>query len=166
MATLLGMFAKHWTPGRAKTRLAEAIGDARAAEVHRLFVSAIAQRMSAVGDERVLAIDPPESDQEFRRELGDSWELQAQAGGDLGERMTAFFEAGLARAGRVVLIGSDSPDLPVECVAKAFEALKDVEVVLGPAADGGYYLVGVAGSVPPIFTGIPWSTAQVWPQTV
>ena len=166
MSTLLGIFAKHWTPGRVKTRLAEAIGDARAAEVHRLFVTAIAQRMGAASDERILAIDPPESEHEFGRALGDSWQVEPQAAGDLGERMAAFFAGGLARAGLVVLIGSDSPDLPADYIADAFEALREVDVVLGPAADGGYYLVGAARRVPPIFTGISWSTADVWPQTV
>jgi len=166
MGTLLGMFAKHWTPGRVKTRLAAEIGKQPAAEVHRLFVTALLQRFSGLADERVLAFDPPECRSDFQQEAGAAWQPLSQGSGDLGQRMEAFFAAGLARAKHVVLIGSDSPDLPANCIAEAFEHLIDAEVVLGPAADGGYYLVGAAGSIPPIFSDMPWSTAELWPQTV
>jgi glycosyltransferase A (GT-A) superfamily protein (DUF2064 family) len=80
--------------------------------------------------------------------------------------MQSFFCQALKQVERVVLIGSDSPDLPAEYVAAALDALHSSDVVLGPAADGGYYLVGVARRVPPIFDGIAWSTPAVWPQTI
>ena len=91
-----------------------------------------------------------------------------QRGGDLGERLRDTFTT-LAAAGRrhVVVIGCDSPTLPPEILRSAFAALRqEAEVVLGPAADGGYYLVGAARPVPEIFTGIPWSTDRVMEATL
>ena len=80
--------------------------------------------------------------------------------------MEHYFSAALAAGGdRVVLLGSDSPNVPVAYVEQAFDALKRNDTVLGPTADGGYYLVGVRGRVPPIFAGVAWSTPQVWEQT-
>lgn len=166
MSTLLGIFAKHWTPGRVKTRLAADIGERRAAEVHRLFVSALLNRFDETADNRILAFDPPHCEREFRQAAGPAWQILPQSAGDLGQRMAAFFAATLAQAERVVLIGADSPDLPAALVTQALEALEQAEVVLGPALDGGYYLVGAAGRVPPIFQNIDWGTGQVWSQTV
>jgi rSAM/selenodomain-associated transferase 1 len=188
MTALLGMFAKHWTPGRVKTRLAAKLGKVRAAKVQRLFVHTLLNRFRAVADERILEFDPPHEVQDFQRAASSlttlpassllnqheesqpaanaEWQTQPQAPGDLGERMAAFFDRALARAERVVLIGSDSPDLPSEFVAEAFAALKQWDLVLGPADDGGYYLVGAARRLPPIFAGMPWSTANLWSATI
>jgi hypothetical protein len=163
----LGMFAKYWEPGRVKTRLAAAIGDQAASSLYRRFVLTLVQRFADVGQRRVLAYTPAERQTEFESLAAEDWQLAAQAGGNLGERMQAYF-ANAFRSGatRVVLIGSDSPNLPLDYVNDAFQQLDDAPVVLGPADDGGYYLVGAAGSVPPIFAGIQWSSPQVWAQTL
>ena len=166
MSTLLGMFAKYWQPGQVKSRLAATLDEQRAAKVQRLFVEALVARLAKVADRRVLTFSPPERHAEFLHVAGLDWDLQPQASGDLGERMRHFFATSLDQADRVVLIGSDSPDLPTEHIRAAFEALQGHDVVLGPAADGGYYLVGAARRVPPIFEGIAWSTPEVWPQTI
>jgi glycosyltransferase A (GT-A) superfamily protein (DUF2064 family) len=79
--------------------------------------------------------------------------------------MQKFFVAALAWAERVVLIGSDSPDLPRQRLTEAFAALEECDVVLGPAADGGYYLIGLARRIPRIFDGITWGSREVWQQT-
>jgi glycosyltransferase A (GT-A) superfamily protein (DUF2064 family) len=72
----------------------------------------------------------------------------------------------LARADAVVVLGTDSPDLPLERVERAFEALQTVDVCIGPAEDGGYYLVGCRGRTPPIFdAGVPWGTSEVMAAT-
>lgn len=159
------MFAKYWQPGKVKSRLAASIGPDRAASVQRLFVETLARRFGAVADQRQLVYSPADKRDEFRRTIGRQWDLEEQSAGDLGERMRRFFAAGLARAERVVLIGSDSPDLPLEYLREAFAVLTTHDVVLGPAADGGYYLIGAARRVPPVFDGIAWSTPDVWPQT-
>ncbi|MFN0051443.1 MAG: DUF2064 domain-containing protein [Planctomycetales bacterium] len=104
--------------------------------------------------------------QEALRSPG-QYEVWPQPAGALGERLDQFFAERLRRDGdRVVVIGSDSPTLPREFVEQAFELLDTADVVLGPATDGGYYLVGQRGRDWPIFEGIDWSTPRVLQQTV
>ncbi len=161
------MLAKHWRPGSVKTRLAAGIGAQPAADLYRLFVSTLVRRLAHVGDRRVLAFWPPDARSEFAELAGDDWRLTEQSPGDLGKRMRRLLEELLAPPGcRVVLIGSDSPTLPAEYVEEAFERLSEFPAVLGPTGDGGYYLVGAAGVVPPIFSDVPWGTAEVWDRTV
>jgi rSAM/selenodomain-associated transferase 1 len=93
--------------------------------------------------------------------------MQAQAEGDLGARLSAFFDGEFEEgATRVVAIGSDSPTLDPTLVISAFLCLESRDVVLGPSTDGGYYLVGCRPPMPPIFEGIPWSTPHVLAQTI
>src|SRR5262249_472880 len=88
--------------------------------------------------------------------------LVEQSAGDLGQRISNFFAyAFLSGAYSVVLIGSDSPTLPLSFVEWAFAELEQADLVLGPATDGGYYLVGAGRPVPPVFANIPWGTRQV-----
>jgi rSAM/selenodomain-associated transferase 1 len=162
----LGVFAKYWQPGEVKTRLASAIGAAAASHVYRQFIVTLLQRFGHVADHRILALWPPESRAAFAAVADDNWLCEEQSAGDLGTRMRKYFEAAFANgARRVVLIGSDSPTLPIEYVQRAFQQLEAHPVVLGPTPDGGYYLVGAANHAPPIFDGINWSTAAVWKQT-
>jgi rSAM/selenodomain-associated transferase 1 len=162
---LLAVFAKHWQPGKVKTRLAAKIGHAKAADVQKALLRATLARLQGSSEQGVLAFTPPHEEAAFRA-IAIDWNLQPQAAGDLGDRMQAFFASSLTRAERIVLIGSDSPDLPQKFIDEAFSVLAEQDVVLGPAGDGGYYLVGVARRLPPIFADIPWSTAEVWPRTV
>src|SRR5687768_14479284 len=164
-ATLLGMLAKHWQPGRVKTRLARTLGESHAALVHALFVLALIERFKGVGERRVIAFDPPQAQRAFHTVVKGQWELAPQPDGDLGQRMERLLADGLQTAQRAVLIGADSPDLPVGIIEEAFAALAMHDVVLGPSADGGYYLIGAARRVPPVFQGIDWSTPEVWTQT-
>lgn len=164
--TLLGMFAKHWQPGSVKTRLAATIGESHAATLHALCVTALAERLATSADRRVIVFTPAPAEHAFRCVSRGAWEVLSQGEGDLGQRMQHFFNWGLTQAERVVLIGSDSPDLPQKFIEQAFAALETNDVVLGPAQDGGYYLIGAARRVPPVFESIAWSTPQVWPQTL
>ena len=164
---LLGMFAKYWEPGQVKTRLAATLGEQPSARVYQVFVETLIHRLADVADHRILAFAPPDREHNFRR-VQETWDLQRQLDpGDLGDRMQDFFETAL-RDGfdRVVLIGSDSPDLPVDVLHQAFEQLGDHDVVLGPSLDGGYYLIGAAGQVPSVFDGMPWSSPELWETTV
>jgi rSAM/selenodomain-associated transferase 1 len=165
----LGVFAKYWQPGRVKTRLAAAIGDESAAQLHRLFLRALLRRLEPLGYRHVLAFTPVERRDLFAAIGGEQWDLQSQGDGDLGERMHRFLANEVsAGAGRVVVLGSDSPSLPLHYVTEAFEQLRRVPVVLGPSDDGGYYLVGIASAsgIPAIFDGISWGTPNVWQSTV
>lgn len=164
----LGIFTKYWTPGETKTRLGAAIGYEEAGLIARAFINCLVQRFHNTADRCVLAVAPPESIAIFGQHFaGTDWIVEPQSQGDLGVRMRHYFASALAAgAERVVLLGSDSPTLPLENVAQAFETLATRPVVLGPTLDGGYYLVGIAGEVPPIFEGIDWSTELVFEQTV
>ena len=163
----LGVFAKYWQPGAVKTRLASAIGGLHASQLYLLFLDTLLRRFDSVADQRVLCYWPEERREDFRAICGSAWQLVVQSDGDLGQRMNHFFGQSLSDGyGPIVLIGSDSPTLPADYLQRAFDLLESHSAVLGPTDDGGYYLVGVAGALPPIFQGVAWSTPTVWQQTV
>ncbi len=163
----LGVMAKYWRPGAVKTRLAATIGPRRAAEIYRAILTTTLRRMSTVEARRVVAYAPADSRTEFAELVGREWGLQSQGGGDLGQRMERFFRIALENGrDRIVLIGSDSPSLPPDLVVESFEQLNHADVVLGPSEDGGYYLIGIKGRIPPMFQDIPWSSDRVWKTTV
>ena len=165
----LGIFAKYWEPGKVKTRLGRSIGDEKAAEASHAFVKASIARFSDLVPRQVVAYSP--NDDKTCKEFSDpkysGWQTTPQLDGDLGRRMQTFFQDELeAGAQSIVLLGTDSPNLPLTRLQQALEALETESVVLGPTEDGGYYLVGISGSVPPIFNDIPWGTPAVWEATV
>jgi hypothetical protein len=162
----LGIFAKYWEPGQVKTRLAADLGDVVAANIYRAFVDTLLRRFVHVADRQLMAYWPPSKLEAFQPIAAD-WRLQPQADGDLGERMHSYFDNAFGDGcQRVVLLGSDSPNLPVRMAQQAFEMLDDHDLVLGPSEDGGYYLIGARGQTPEIFEGVVWSSAQVWRQTM
>lgn len=166
MTTQIGVFAKHWTPGQVKTRLAKAIGFESSAAVAKTFIETLAERLSPVADRKILGFTPSSARREFA-DVAPAWELVQQCEGDLGQRMSRYFtHAFAAGAERVVLVGADSPNLPVSVVVQAFEQLARCKLVLGPTDDGGYYLVGACGEPPPIFDGMPWSKTNLWQSTL
>lgn len=165
----LGIFVKHPRAGMVKTRLARRLGGEDAAELYAAFIADLTDRFRAAADRRVLGYTPADESAEryFRAVAGNDYVLWKQLDASLGERIAAFLQEHLAAADdRVVLIGSDSPSIPRGYVDEAFELLATRDVVLGPATDGGYYLLGVRGACPRIFDRIDWSTAQVLQQTV
>jgi rSAM/selenodomain-associated transferase 1 len=163
---VLGLFAKWPRPGRVKTRLAAATSPDWAAAVAAAFLADLLDRLADVPARRVLAYAPPEDGREFARLTAGRYDLLPQADGDLGRRLASFFAGQLAGGARsVVVLGTDSPTLPPAYVERAFAELERADVVLGPAADGGYYLIGCAGRVPPVFDGIAWGSARVLGQT-
>jgi rSAM/selenodomain-associated transferase 1 len=165
----LAIFAKHWQPGHVKTRLAAQLGAALACDVYRDFVVTLLRRMERVGDRRYLVYAPPESRAAFEGLVADfpEWRIRPQILGDLGARLRHDVAQSLqAGTGSLVILGTDSPSLPVGYVERAFEALRACEVVLGPTEDGGYYLVGLRRDMPGLFHEIEWSTERVWQQTL
>jgi uncharacterized protein len=166
-ARVLGLFAKWPRPDRVKTRLAAETSPEWAARVAQAFLADLVQRLAAVDAQRVLAFTPPEAAEEFAEVVQGRFALSAQAEGDLGQRMAAFFaDQFQSGAGRVVLLGTDSPTVPTAWVEQAFEELAGADVVLGPATDGGYYLVGCAGRLPPLFEGVSWGRPGVLAESV
>lgn len=167
MPTQLGIFAKHWTPGRVKTRLAVTIGRERAAEVARCLLKTLLVRMSRTADRHVVGYTPSDAGEPFERLAGPEWCLSTQCEGDLGQRMEHYFRTAFAAGfDRVVLIGADSPTLPQSIVADAFERLTESSLVLAPTDDGGYCLIGASGDLPPIFDEMPWGEPTLWQATV
>jgi uncharacterized protein len=114
--------------------------------------------------------DPPEKETAIKKLFGNDHEYRPQKGSDLGERMkNAFADCFSEGFKSVVLIGSDFPDLPLRIIEDAFALLDSPsDAVIGPAADGGYYLIGLKTEtfLLDIFFGLPWSTASVFSETV
>jgi rSAM/selenodomain-associated transferase 1 len=161
------VFAKLPVPGQVKTRLAVAIGPAAAARLYDAMLRDLIARLEAVPARRVLVYTPATGRAFFATLGGHTFELAAQAGRDLGERMTAFFDAEFARgASHVVILGSDSPDLPIERIERAFAALDEHDVVIGPCDDGGFYLIGLSRPAPGLFDGVAWSSRETLSQTL
>ncbi len=156
------LFGKYWQAGTVKTRLARTLGAEQASQLYRVFLATLLCRYAEIGDRRSLVYTPSDATAAFRELAGARWALLPQCEGDLGERMQAFFDQAFAQgAHRVVLLGSDSPSLPVRHVIKAFAQLEHHRVVLGPSTDGGFYLIGAAGAMPNVLRGIRWSTSDV-----
>ena len=98
--------------------------------------------------------------------FGSDFEYLSQSAGDLGQRLSTAFADFLGQGRpRVVLIGSDCPGITEKTLYSAFSQLDNHELVLGPALDGGYYLIGLTAFFPELFQGIPWGTAEVLAKT-
>jgi hypothetical protein len=155
--------AKYPTPGRVKTRLAEAIGAAAACALYTAFLRDLAVRLGGGPWRLVWAVDPPGSDLSVI--LGGEGRCIDQRGADLGARMRHCFEELFAAgAGRVVMIGADAPHLSRQTVSAALTALDEHDVSIVPTRDGGYCLIGLRAAVD-LFTGVAMGTAAVWAQT-
>jgi uncharacterized protein len=163
---------KYWVPGSVKTRLGKTIGMAPAADLHRLFVSKLCDSLATAADQRSLCIAPREHLTSVQRALDNwhlsrEWRVVLQEPGDLGARMSGWFRQTLGTSEKrtAILIGGDCPLLSKDDITQAADCLRQFDVVLGPACDGGYYLIGITGPWRPeletIFQGIPWSTDQV-----
>jgi len=152
--------AKHPSPGAVKTRLVPALGADGACALYAAFILDLAARLQGLPYAVTWAYWP--ADAPFP-DLLPGARCVPQRGADLGERMAgAIADAFGEGPGPVLVIGADAPHLPAEWIADAATALGgDADLVLGPAADGGYYLIGLRGPAPGLFTGIPWSTPRV-----
>src|SRR5919198_2561404 len=166
----LGIFVKAPIPGRVKTRLAEDIGPSGAAEVYWRIGRQVVSGTTGSGYQTTVWFTPAAEGAFVREWLdgagGGRVAFRPQAGADLGDRLAnAFVSEFAAGARRVVMIGSDCPGVNRGIIQQAFNALGAHDVVLGPALDGGYYLIGLAAPQPGLFRGIAWSTAAVARQT-
>ncbi|MBI1761679.1 MAG: TIGR04282 family arsenosugar biosynthesis glycosyltransferase [Acidobacteria bacterium] len=164
----LVLMAKAPLAGQVKTRLIGALSAADAADLYAAFLSDTFAVMEEVADEResvrlVLYYTPAGEEEAFEKVEREGSLMLAQRGDSLGERLencfVDLFEHGFDS---VVIIGGDSPTLPAENLLRAFESLTDAdEIVLGPAEDDGYYLIGMRKLHPRVLEDIPWSTNEV-----
>ena len=160
------MFVKAPRPGLAKTRIAQTAGQTRAAAIHRELVDAILNGIGALSAVE-LRFTPDDAEAEIQAWVRDNWLAKPQGSGDLGARLArAFDESFASGAERVVIIGSDCPEVRPSDVRSAWTGLKTHDVVVGPAIDGGYWLIGLRASQPALFEGITWSSDQVLGQTL
>ena len=162
-------FIKNPEKGKVKTRLASAIGDEMAVKLYRRFLLEMLSTLNRGTFLFYLCFYPGDSLNDLKDWLGDYYLYAPQMGEHLGERMkNGFMEAFSMNFKRVVLIGSDIPDLPLEFIEEAFTALRNHDAVIGPSVDGGYYLVGFRDRSfsPQVFEEIPWSTDRVFEETM
>jgi hypothetical protein len=168
---LLVMFVKYPEPGQVKSRLALTLGDRDAAQVYKTvtakLISAVAPPSKGAGYDMAVAYSPADAADDMRTWLGSGIQLRPQTGANLGDRMRKAFADGFALGyKRIVIIGSDCPAVTQKLIIEALRKLDRHEVVIGPAADGGYYLIGLCQAEPNLFTVIDWSTEHVLAQTI
>ncbi len=161
------IFAKFPEKGMVKTRLGRSIGEESVVGLSRCFVRDAIALSQKAGYAPVLFFHPPEARDAMIEWLGDGLVYEPQEGDSLGERMYAAFRKAFRDRRRAVLIGTDTPDLPPALIEEAFRSLKTNDAVIGPACDGGYYLIGLSSEslLPDLFRGLPWGSARVFELT-
>lgn len=162
---ILGVYAKQPVPGQVKTRLCPPLSHREAAELYRYALQETVDRLqTGCGFDLVVCYA---GERNWFAQAFPGVELVPQLGADLGARMATSL-AGFLRQGyrQAMLIGSDSPDLPLALVEQAIAELQHAEVVLAPAGDGGYVLIGESVHRQELFEAIPWSTGEVLPETL
>lgn len=168
MKSFLSLFMKSPNTKEVKTRLLEALPEPRIARLYEAFVQDALDKIAAFScDVKVVAYWgsplPAECLPSVRGEL----KCYPQEGSDLGERMKNYFQWSFSQgAGKSIVIGSDSPTLPVSYLEEAFLLLDAYEVVIGPSLDGGYYLIGMNVFHPELFENISWGTEAVFQETI
>lgn len=165
MSKALIIFAKRPSPGRVKTRLVPHLTAEEAAELYRRMLLDILAKTGQITDvDKFLFYEQWAGAAEYFAETASGGFICPQVGKGMGERLETAFDHVFRRGyGEVAVIGTDSPDLPVSFVERAFDLLRfpDVDAVFGPAVDGGYYLVAMARLHRELFRDIPWSTGKV-----
>ena len=158
------IFIKNPQLGKVKTRLAATVGDENALYIYKqllhftqkLSLSLKVSRALFYSDELNLEDDWS----------NDAFQKNVQEGNDLGARMKNAFQKVFLKSKKAVIIGSDCAELTSEILQNAFDALEKNEFVIGPAKDGGYYLIGMNYFEPSVFENIEWSTDEVLPKTL
>lgn len=168
---IVSMLARWPEPGHVKSRLASTIGAEACDRVYRALLrrcASVAQDACRHSNRRLFVfVEPPDRDREMADWLNIDAVVVPQPSGDLGARMREIAADGFQKgASAVILIGSDCPLLTSHRVDEAFDRLASHPVVLGPAADGGYYLIGLSRPVPELFEPLPWGTDAVFDRTV
>jgi rSAM/selenodomain-associated transferase 1 len=163
------IFGRYPVPGRTKTRLIPALGAVDAARLQRWLTEKILKTVITFANRREIEVEfcfDGDSKKKMRRWLGSDISLSRQVQGNLGERMRAAILGAFQKgAKRVVLLGTDIPQLKTDHLKQAFDALVQNDLVIGPSTDGGYWLIGMKQPFD-LFEGIKWSTDVVLDQTI
>ena len=166
------IFTRFPEPGKTKTRLIPVFGEEGAADLQRCMTEDTLERVLRLNKERSISIEihyEGGNSEVMKRWFGKDVVCQPQESGHLGERMLrAFMKSFDVGYERVLIIGTDSPDLSIHLLQNAFDALSHSDVIIGPARDGGYYLIGFRKNdfSPEVFEGIDWGTDKVFKKTL
>jgi len=157
------IMAKAPVPNEVKTRLIPALSPEEASNLYHCFLLDKIKQVKSICEARhFIAYAPVTSESFFRSIMPPGFSLINQVGADLGERLANvsknLFDQG---AEKVIILDSDSPNLPTDHIREGLSRLDCVDVVLGPCEDGGYYLIGMRSYIPELFCEIPWSTSEV-----
>lgn len=159
---LIIVFVKNIKLGKVKTRLAKTIGNQGAFEIYSELVKITEKVTTQINTDKRIYFSDAILDTKWN-----GFEKFVQKGEDLGSRMKSAFKKGFEDGyERIVLIGSDLPDINANHIHNAFEALQDSETVFGPAFDGGYYLLGLSKTYDCIFDNKPWSQSNLLDETL
>jgi uncharacterized protein len=158
-------------PGSTKTRLIPVLGAEGACRLHRQLTENIIAEIRKLRTNLPMKVEvhfSGGSSEQMAAWLGRDWDYVVQVGGDIGARMERSFEQAFRRGwNQAILIGSDLPEMTGRILREAFRRLDDHELVLGPAQDGGYYLIGLKAPRPELFGGhILWGTPEVLKKTL
>ncbi|MEO7300080.1 MAG: TIGR04282 family arsenosugar biosynthesis glycosyltransferase [Verrucomicrobiota bacterium] len=166
MTAKLIIFAKAPRPGQVKSRLASSIGEIAACEAYQKITRLLLDNLHGLENVEIR-FAPDEAESEMRKWLGHGYEYAPQGSGDLGERLQRAFQENFSAGNqRVIVIGSDCPYVTKQDIEAAANALTLKDVVLGPANDGGYWLMGLRKPQPALFQEIPWSSEKVLETTL
>ena len=160
---------KYPEAGKVKVRLAQSLGEEAAADLYRSFIQDTLTTVQSLDIPYHIAVYPPDSENQFTEWLGPSNQFFHQIGMNLGERLkNGFLTMFKKQYQHVIALASDSPDLPVEILREAVSSLRTHKVVIGPATDGGYYLIGFSHDlfIPSVFENMSWSTKTVFRETL
>ncbi|WP_353931327.1 TIGR04282 family arsenosugar biosynthesis glycosyltransferase [Okeanomitos corallinicola TIOX110] len=164
------IFTRYPEPGKTKTRLIPALGDMGAASLQKQMTEHTLSQVRKLTTTSAITVEVRFSGgscELMQNWLGLDLLYKNQGEGDLGQRMMrSLTDAFANNCEQVIIIGTDCPGLDCQILISALEKLQGCELVLGPAIDGGYYLIGLRQLVPELFSNIPWGTAQVFSQTV
>jgi uncharacterized protein len=169
LKTTVLVFLKYPRAGQVKTRLARDVGTEKALSVYRRLLDytfSVTDQLDAKQFTTFAVGDPRHSIPDYERLLEKHHcRIDLQKGNDLGERLKNAFEISFAEAERTIVIGTDCADLKTTHLIDANRALEKCDVAIGPAFDGGYYLLGTNQFLPDLFEEIPWSTERVFDLT-
>ena len=173
MKTCLIVFAKNPIPHQVKTRLIPTLSPEQAATLYTAFLTDWCETLAELSDvDLVIAYTPAEAQPDLQALIGNDAIYIPQVGVDLGERLISATQWAAEHGyTKILLVGSDSPTLPISYIYQALTLLDSRNIVIGPSTDGGYYLIGFSVATlampgPHVFEGIAWSTAEVFQQTV
>lgn len=163
---LLIIFTRYPEAGLVKTRLIPALGEAGAAEIHKIMTEETVKMALKTGIEIEIHFTGG-SYKQIQKWLGNRFKYRDQAGGTLGERLSDSFNQAFSEGlKRAIIIGTDCPEITSNHIREAFTLLQKSDLVLGPALDGGYYLIGLSSFHHNLFKNIKWGSNLVYQQTM